>query len=301
MSMKQEILHELCAQGVRVCENEALSAHTSFRVGGPAVWMAFPKDAEQLALLLRLCWREGLSPRILGAGTNVLAPDEGIPQPVVCTKNALTGCEALPGGRIAVMAGESLARAAVFACEHGLSGLEFAHGIPGTLGGGVFMNAGAYGGEMKQVVESVDCLSLDGAAHRFDAGQAQFGYRTSLFSSGQYVIVRAVLKLSPADESLIRARMRELLERRRASQPLDLPSAGSTFKRPQGYYAGALIEQAGLKGRGVGRACVSEKHAGFVVNLGGATAKDVLETVRMVQAEVQRNSGVLLEPEIRIW
>ena len=281
-------------------EQEMLCAHTSFKIGGPAAVMAFPSSVQSLAGLLRAARELGVQPRVLGAGTNVLAPDEGLDELVICTKDALMGLRQLSGGRIEAMAGQSLASAAVFAREHRLSGLEFAHGIPGTVGGGVYMNAGAYGGEIKQVVESVTVLTMDGALREYAGGEL-FSYRMSVFQNMPCVIVSAVFRLMPGEPETIQKTMHELMLKRRASQPLELPSAGSTFKRPVGGYAAALIDAAGLKGRGVGGAQVSQKHAGFVVNTGGATARDVLATITMIQEEVYRSSGIHLAPEVRIW
>ena len=238
---------------------------------------------------------------ILGAGTNILAPDEGCRGLVICLKDALTGIRPEGQTGLQVFAGESLARTAVFAKNHALTGLEFAHGIPGTVGGGVYMNAGAYGGELAQIAVETTVLLTDGTQRVLRGEEQAFGYRTSAFEKLDCVIVKTVFELHPADPEQIQARMRELMEKRRTSQPLELPSAGSTFKRPQGAYAGALIERAGLKGKGVGGAQVSEKHAGFVVNTGGATASDVLQTIRMVQDRVFEDSGFRLEPEVRIW
>ena len=302
MSQKDnlQLLRAMCPDAA-FAENEPLSAHTSFRIGGPAALMAFPKNEDELAVLLRAASQCGVKPRILGAGTNVLAPDEGLDGLVICTKDCLLGLRALEGGRIEAMAGEALAHAAVFARGQSLTGLEFAHGIPGTVGGGVYMNAGAYGGELAQIAVETTILLTDGTQRVLRGEEQAFGYRTSAFEKLDCVIVKTVFELHPGDPEQIQARMRELMEKRRTSQPLELPSAGSTFKRPQGAYAGALIERAGLKGKGVGGAQVSEKHAGFVVNTGGATASDVLQTIRMVQDRVFEDSGFRLEPEVRIW
>lgn len=280
---------------------EPLSRHTSFRIGGPSAVMVFPKNTEELKHLLQGAAAAGTQPYILGAGTNILAPDEGLDALVICLKDALTGIRLLDETRIEVYAGESMAKAAVFAKNHALTGLEFAHGIPGTLGGGVYMNAGAYGGELKQVVESVTILTMDGEEKTLASEECGFGYRTSAYQKIPCVIVRSVLHLQPGNSEEIGQTMRALMEKRRTSQPLELPSAGSTFKRPAGYFAGPLIEQAGLKGQGVGGAEVSKKHAGFVVNTGGATADDVKKTIAMVQSRVWEASGVRLEPEVRIW
>lgn len=295
-----QLLRAMCPDAA-FAENEPLSAHTSFRIGGPAALMAFPKNEDELAALLRAASQCDVKPRILGAGTNVLAPDEGLDGLVICTKDCLLGLRALEGGRIEAMAGETLAHAAVFARGQSLTGLEFAHGIPGTVGGGVYMNAGAYGGEIAQVAEETTVLMADGTRRVLRGAEQAFAYRTSAFERMECIIVKTVFALRPGDADEIGARMRELMEKRRASQPLELPSAGSTFKRPAGAYAGALIEASGLKGRGVGGAEVSRKHAGFVVNRGGATARDVLETIKLVQETVYADSGFRLEPEVRIW
>ena len=302
MSQKDnlQLLRAMCPDAA-FAENEPLSAQTSFRIGGPAALMAFPKNEDELAVLLRAASQCGVKPRILGAGTNVLAPDEGLDGLVICTKDCLLGLRALEGGRIEAMAGETLAHAAVFARGQSLTGLEFAHGIPGTVGGGVYMNAGAYGGEIAQVAEETTVLMADGTRRVLRGAEQAFAYRTSAFERMECIIVKTVFALRPGDAGEIGARMRELMEKRRTSQPLELPSAGSTFKRPAGAYAGALIEASGLKGRGVGGAEVSRKHAGFVVNRGGATARDVLETIKLVQETVYADSGFRLEPEVRIW
>lgn len=302
MSQKDnlQLLRAMCPDAA-FAENEPLSAHTSFRIGGPAALMAFPKNEDELAVLLRAASQCGVKPRILGAGTNVLAPDEGLDGLVICTKDCLLGLRALEGGRIEAMAGETLAHAAVFARGQSLTGLEFAHGIPGTVGGGVYMNAGAYGGEIAQVAEETTVLMADGTRRVLRGAEQAFAYRMSAFERMECIIVKTVFALRPGDADEIGARMRELMEKRRASQPLELPSAGSTFKRPAGAYAGALIEASGLKGRGVGGAEVSRKHAGFVVNRGGATARDVIETIKLVQETVYADSGFRLEPEVRIW
>lgn len=280
---------------------ELLSHHTSFRIGGPAEVMAFPHTVGELSDLLRTVSALGVRPALLGAGTNVLAPDEGLRGLVIVTRDCLMGLERTDETHIAALAGVSMAKLAVFAQEANLTGLEFAHGIPGTVGGGVYMNAGAYGGEIMQVAEKTDFLRMDGSMQTFTGVAQGFAYRTSAFQSMQGVIVRTVFALTEGKREAIRAHMQELAEKRRASQPLELPSAGSAFKRPVGGYAAALIEQAGLKGFQVGGAAVSEKHAGFIVNRGGATAADVLKLIEIVQKRVLENSGIALEPEIRLW
>jgi UDP-N-acetylmuramate dehydrogenase len=281
--------------------NESMARHTSFKIGGSAEVMAFPKSAEELSAVLKTSALLDVKPAILGAGTNVLAPDGGISGLVICLKDSLDGMEKLDGDRIRVAAGVTMTRAAVFAANLGLSGLEFAHGIPGTVGGGVYMNAGAYGGEICQVCRSVDVMDMQGNVRTLSNAQMKFSYRHSLLEEQGGIVVSAVFDLVPGDPDQIRARMRELQGKRSASQPLDLPSAGSAFKRPVGGYAAALIDDAGLKGFSVGGAAISTKHAGFAVNLGGATAKDVRELLSRVSDIVFEKSGIRLEPEVRIW
>ncbi len=280
---------------------EPMSGHTSFRIGGPARIMAFPKSEGELSGLLRLCKEAGIQPLILGAGTNVLAPDAGLDRLVICLKDQLSGMERVDENTIRVYAGVTMARAAMYAASLGLSGLEFAHGIPGSIGGGVYMNAGAYGGEICQVCTKVRGLAMDGTPWERSGEEMGFSYRHSILEDEGGLAVSADFTLTPKPEEEIRAYMAELMQKRRASQPLDLPSAGSAFKRPSQGYAAALIDGAGLKGYRVGNAAVSSKHAGFVVNLGGATAADVKQLLKEVAQKVEIHSGILLEPEVRIW
>ena len=281
--------------------NEPMAKHTSFRIGGGAEVMAFPKSGEELSALLNVSALLDCKTAILGAGTNVLAPDEGIEGLVICLKDCLDGMQRLDETRIRVMAGVTMSRAAVFAANLGLSGLEFAHGIPGTVGGGVYMNAGAYGGEIKGVCESVEVMDRNGGIRRLSGEEMEFSYRHSVLEESGELVISADFCLTPDEPETIRGRMKELIGKRSASQPLDLPSAGSAFKRPVGGYAAALIDQAGLKGYQVGGAAISTKHAGFAVNLGGATAEDVKTLLRNVSDKVYENSGIRIEPEIRIW
>ena len=281
--------------------NEPMSNHTSFRIGGPVEVMAFPKNAEELSALLKMSALLDTRPVILGAGTNVLAPDEGIPGLVICLKDALNGIELIGENVVRVMAGVTMTRVAVFAANLGLSGLEFAHGIPGTVGGGVYMNAGAYGGEIKDICESVEVMDTQGNVRRLTGEEMCFSYRHSVLEDTGDIVISADFRLVPAAEADIKAKMKELMGKRSASQPLDLPSAGSAFKRPVGGYAAALIDQAGLKGYTVGGAAISTKHAGFAVNLGGASAKDVRDLLQQVSDIVFEKSGIRLEPEVRIW
>lgn len=284
-----------------ICFEEPLSKHTSFRIGGPAEAMAFPKNREELAELLKKSCLWDQKPVILGAGTNVLAPDEGMKGLIICLKDCLDGMERVDGTSIRVMAGVTMARAAVFAASQGLSGLEFAHGIPGTIGGGVYMNAGAYGGELGSLCREVELIDREGKTHVLTHEQMDFSYRHSCLEETDWIVVSALLSLEPGKEETIRARMKELQAKRLASQPLNYPSAGSAFKRPQGGYAAALIDQAGLKGFRVGDAAISEKHGGFAVNLGKATAEDMKTLLKEVSEKVEAQSGIHLEPEIRVW
>ena len=281
--------------------NESMAKHTSFRIGGGAEVMAFPKTDTELAELLKVSALLDCKCAILGAGTNVLAPDEGITGLVICLKDCLDGMEALPDTRIRVMAGVTMSRAAVFAANLGLSGLEFAHGIPGTIGGGIYMNAGAYGGEISQVCDRVEVMDRQGNSRWLRNAEMGFSYRHSVLETADDLVIAAEFTLTPAEPEAIKARMKELIGKRSASQPLNLPSAGSAFKRPKGGYAAALIDQAGLKGFRVGNAGISDKHAGFAVNLGGATANDVKELLQTVSDRVFEQTGIRLEPEIRIW
>ena len=278
-----------------------MSRLTSFRIGGPVDCAAFPRTEEELSGLLKLCAENGVKPIILGAGTNVLAPDAGLRGLAIVLKDALEGMERITDTCIRVMAGVTMSRAAVFAASLNLGGLEFAHGIPGTVGGGVYMNAGAYGGEIKDVCTRVLIMERNGESRWITNEEAALSYRHSAIEDNPWIVVAAEFALTPRPEAEVWEKMKELIGKRRASQPLDLPSAGSAFKRPVGGYAAALIDQTGLKGFQVGGAAVSEKHAGFMVNLGGATAADVKELLRQVSDRVYDRTGIRLEPEVRIW
>ena len=271
---------------------------TSFRIGGPARRLACPKNREQLVILMGLARECGARPFIMGNGTNLLIPDRGLDRLVIRTAGEMSDVRLTGETVIEADAGISLSRLALFAQSQALTGLEFAHGIPGSLGGAVFMNAGAYGGEMKQVVQEVIVLTEDGIRH-IPGAECAFGYRKSAFSDGKTVILGAKLPLKKGDPAQIRDKMAELMAKRKASQPLEYPSAGSTFKRPEGYYAGTLIQETGLKGLTVGGAQVSEKHAGFLINRGGATCADVVALMEQVRDEVLRQTGITLEPELK--
>ena len=287
---------------LKYVEDEPMAKHISLRVGGAAKRMAFPENAEQLVLLMSFALSCGARALVIGNGTNLLVPDEGIDRLVIDVSEGMT--RIADGGQaneITAQCGAPLARIAEYARRKGLSGLEFAHGIPGTLGGAVCMNAGAYGGEIKDVVASVTLLDPEAGIRTLKGKEMQFSYRRSLLSEHpEYVVLSATFRLEPGDSETIGARMRELMAKRKASQPLEFPSAGSTFKRPAGYYAGPLIEGCGLKGCRVGGAEVSTKHAGFIVNTGGATCADVLALIEKVQKTVYDAHGVMLEPEVKI-
>mgnify|MGYP005759523477 FL=1 len=280
-------------------ENEPMSRHTTFRIGGPARLMALPRDRKEAAAAVRAAAELGIRPFFLGNGSNLLVADGGYEGFIV----KLTGLDQtrVVNRRLRAESGISLARLAMAAWGRGLTGLEFAHGIPGTLGGGVAMNAGAYGGEMSQVLTAVTFLDEAGQVITLPAQECALTYRHSLFTDHpERLILEAEFELAQGVPTLIKIRMDELAQKRRAKQPLDQPSAGSTFKRPEGHFAAALIEQCGLKGLSVGGAQVSEKHAGFVVNRGGATAEDVLRLMEQVRERVLRDTGVELEPEVKL-
>jgi UDP-N-acetylmuramate dehydrogenase len=280
-------------------EQEPLSRHCSFRIGGPAAWLALPNSEEELIQLCQLLVRKGEEPFLMGNGTNMLFPDAGLDRLVIKTCQNVGGVS-VAGNVVTAQCGASLARVATAAMEAGLTGLEFAHGIPGSVGGGVVMNAGAYGGELKDVVAETTYLDEHMTVSVLRGAEHEFSYRHSYLSDHTGVVLSVKLVLTSGDRETIAGTMRALAEKRRASQPLDMPSAGSTFKRPAVGYAAALIDEAGLKGYTVGGAQVSTKHAGFVVNTGGACCEDVLRLMEHIQNTVLARSGVLLEPEVRI-
>lgn len=281
--------------------DEPMAKHTSFRIGGPAKRMAFPKTREQLVVLMGFLQDAGVKPLLIGNGTNLLVADKGLDTVVIDTSAELSHIELTDEGEIAADAGVSLAKLALFAWKNGLTGLEFAHGIPGSVGGAVCMNAGAYGGEMQQVVHSATVLFPDDGVRTLRGEELRFSYRHSLLTDRpEAVVLRVVFQLTAGRPEEIRQKMEELMTRRKTSQPLEYPSAGSTFKRPEGYFAAALIDQCGLKGMTVGGAQVSEKHAGFVINRGGATCADVTALMAVIQQRVWEEKGVRLEPEIKM-
>ena len=287
--------------GVTVKEEEPMKAHCSFRTGGPAVAFLVPEDEGTMLRLLAVLSENKAPFYILGNGTNVVFCDESLPYFIISTEN-LQGISMTEEGYISAQAGAALSRVATFAYENSLTGMEFASGIPGSAGGGVLMNAGAYGGELKDIILSVRCCQRDGSSVRELSGEGcDFRYRHSIFQSGEYVVLSAVFRLKKGEKNSIAAKMKELNARRREKQPLDLPSAGSAFKRPEGYYAAALIEQCGLKGTSVGGAQVSEKHAGFIVNTGKATSADLKALLTLVSNTVKEKTGIELQREIILF
>lgn len=277
---------------------EPMSRHTTFRVGGPAALMACPRETEELVEAVKLARELEVPTVVVGNGSNLLVDDHGVNAFVVKTVPQYAKCQ-IQGNEVTAQSGILLSQLATRAAEAGLTGLEFAHGIPGSLGGGVTMNAGAYGGEMVQVVAHVGVLLPSGEVEEWEAQQCQFRYRHSAFSDGKHLVLWAKLRLQPGQPDVIRETMWTLAAKRREKQPLEYPSAGSTFKRPEGHFAAALIDQCGLKGLRVGGAMVSEKHAGFVVNAGGATCSDVLRLMDQIRERVFQATGVELEPEVR--
>ena len=288
-------LQTLCPR-LELRRDEPMNGHTSFRIGGPVRLMALPSDREQAVCAVQAAAEWGITPFFMGNGSNLLVPDEGVERFVIKT-SGMKNCT-IEGTTVSAECGITLARLALQARDAGLTGLEFAHGIPGSLGGAVTMNAGAYDGEMAQVVTEVTCLNADGSVEQVT--EFDFGYRHSAFSDGSRMILSARMELLPGNPEVIAARIEELAARRRDKQPLEYPSAGSMFKRPAGHFAAALIDQCGLKGFCVGGAQVSEKHAGFVINKGGASCADVLALVDQVRERVRAATGVELEMEVKV-
>lgn len=277
----------------------SMKNYTSFKVGGPAELFLSPENAGQTAKLVRFCEKEEIPVFVLGKGSNLLVSDRGIKGAVIYTGKQC-GISLVDENTVRAQSGASLAQLCTFALENSLSGLEFAYGIPGTVGGAVFMNAGAYGGEMKDVLLNSEYVSTDGTSGELDNEAMELSYRHSAYENSNLVITAASVRLASADRNEIKSTMNDILARRKEKQPLEYPSAGSTFKRPEGNFTGALIEQCGLKGVSVGGAQVSEKHAGFIINRGGATAADILSLIKHVQARVKAQTGVSLETEIRL-
>ena len=296
-ALQTALLKEL--PSTRVREEEYLRHHTTFKIGGPADLFVEPTTMAELSFALRTIHEFDVPVTIIGCGSNILVKDGGIRGAVVSVRH-MTQIMDFNDNVLCIGSGYMLKDASEFAWENGLTGLEFAIGIPGTLGGAVFMNAGAYDGEMSHVVTAVRAVDFQGNIKEYDASHLDFGYRHSVFHDNHEVIGEVIMTLKPGDKNVIKARMDELTEKRESKQPLEFASAGSTFKRPPGYFAGTLIEQTGLKGLSVGDAQVSHKHAGFVINTGSASAKDVLDLIAEVQRRVYDQHGVHLEPEVRM-
>ena len=298
--MNDQFLTELqnVMGGSGIFMQEPMKKHTTFRVGGPADVLVQP-DETALAAILALCRRYHVSYSFIGNGSNLLVGDKGIRGVVIEMTDPMGNIE-VDGTKITAQAGAMLSKIANTAASNGLGGMEFAAGIPGSVGGAVVMNAGAYGGEMKDIIEKVYVLDENGAQLELDRDALDLGYRHSCIPEKKYIVTKVVLELVPHDEVEIRSKMKDLNEKRAEKQPLQYPSAGSTFKRPEGYFAGKLIMDAGLRGYQVGGAQVSEKHCGFVINKGDATAADICQLMRDVSDKVQAQFGVVLEPEVKM-
>lgn len=298
--MNDQFLTELqnVMGGSGIFMEEPMKKHTTFRVGGPADVLVQP-DETALAAILALCRQYHVSYSFIGNGSNLLVGDKGIRGVVIEMTDPMGNIE-VHGTKITAQAGAMLSKIANTAASNGLGGMEFAAGIPGSVGGAVVMNAGAYGGEMKDIIEKVYVLDENGAQLELDRDALDLGYRHSCIPEKKYIVTKVVLELVPHNEAEIRSEMKELNEKRAEKQPLQYPSAGSTFKRPEGYFAGKLIMDAGLRGYQVGGAQVSEKHCGFVINKGDATAADICQLMRDVSDKVQAQFGVVLEPEVKM-
>ncbi len=289
-------LSAVCAKENILCE-EPMAKHTTFKTGGNAEFFVLPQNKQQLCEILQIAHAAGQNALVIGNGSNLLVADSGIRGIVISTQN-LKNIQ-VQDNTITAECGASMAALSAVAKSHGLTGLEFASGIPGTVGGGIVMNAGAYGGQLSDCAVQTDCASQNGRLHTFVGEEQMFGYRKSAFSTGDWIVLETKFALQTGEPNEIENTMRILNQRRKEKQPLELPSAGSTFKRPDGYFAGKLIEDAGLKGYRFGGACVSQKHAGFVVNDQNATSADVLQVIRHCQKTVLEKFGIELQPEVR--
>ena len=287
-------------EGISYIENEPMALHTNFKIGGPARLAVFPKNENEISDVIKKCKEENVRYMVVGNGSNLLVADEGIDAVVILLGKEFGVVKFIDDTTIFAEAGASLMKVCRFALENGLSGLEFAYGIPGSCGGGAFMNAGAYGGELGDVMFRCDHIDKDGNKGSLEGDDLKLAYRHSAYYENGCVITGAYFKMQKADKEEIKAKMDDYMSRRRDKQPLEYPSAGSTFKRPEGNFAGALIEQCGLKGTSVGGAEISTKHAGFVINKGGATCKDVLDLCKKVADTVKAEKGIDLEMEVRV-
>lgn len=295
--MVEDIVRRAAELGCTVLENESMNRHTSFRIGGPCRALIDVKSADALAELTSMC--RGTHFTVIGKGSNLLVRDKGYSGVIFRLGGALADMRLYDETTIYAGAGASLSAVCIFALENSLTGLEFAYGIPGSVGGGVYMNAGAYGGELSNVVLAAEYME-NGAEDVYDNTELSFGYRKSVFCGTKKIITSALIRLAKGERYIIRDRMDELMKRRRDRQPLESPSAGSTFKRPEGSYASYLIDRCGLKGLNCGGAQVSEKHCGFIVNRGGATCEDVVKLMERVRYKVESQTGITLEPEVRL-
>ena len=287
-------------EGISYIENEPMALHTTFKIGGPARLEVLPKNENEISDVIKKCKEENVRYMVVGNGSNLLVADEGIDAVVILLGKEFGEVKLIDDTTIFAEAGASLMKVCRFALENGLSGLEFAYGIPGSCGGGAFMNAGAYGGELGDVMFRCDHIDKDGNKGSLEGDDLKLAYRHSAYYENGCVITGAYFKMQKADKEEIKAKMDDYMSRRRDKQPLEYPSAGSTFKRPEGNFAGALIEQCGLKGTSVGGAEISTKHAGFVINKGGATCKDVLDLCKKVADTVKAEKGIDLEMEVRV-
>lgn len=291
---------ELVEKNIVFKKDEPMKNHTSFKIGGCAQYFITPASSKACADVISLCNQHNVTFNIIGRGTNLLVNDNGILGATICVSNFMSKVELLSNGYICCEAGASLSAVCSFALENSLSGMEFAYGIPGNIGGAVAMNAGAYGGEMKDIVISCEYIDDLGNLHSLNSDELDFSYRHSFFSNKNYCITSVTLKLANGDKEQIKAQMNNFIARRKDKQPLDFPSAGSTFKRPEGNFASLLVDQCGLKGKTVGGAMVSEKHAGFVINFDNATFNDVIELMKQIKEIVYDKTGYILEPEVKI-
>ncbi len=296
----EKFLNFLKQNNINFALNEPMKNHTSFKIGGNADIFISPKNINECSDVILECNNEKIPYIIVGRGSNLLVRDEGIKGVVISISNSFSEIKALSDTVLCCQAGASLASVCSFALENSLTGMEFAYGIPGNIGGAIYMNAGAYGGEMKDIVVSCEYLDQNGKLQTISAEELDFSYRHSFFSDKNYIIVSVTLELKKGNAEEIKEKMTDILKRRKEKQPLEFPSAGSTFKRPEGSYASLLVDECGLKGMRVGDAQVSEKHAGFIINRANATAKDVLELIEKVQTIVKEKTGYYLEPEVKV-
>lgn len=299
--MDYRFIREICDKhGASCTENELLSPYTSFKIGGVCPIMAKPNGTDCLCELIKALNSVQTPFRVMGRGSNLLISDSGVDVPVILISSDMGGIS-FDGDQIVCEAGAALNAVCSAALEHGLTGLEFAYGIPGSVGGALYMNAGAYGGEMKDVVQSCSYIDENGEQHTLPTSQMELSYRHSFFSGKPFIITEITLSLRQGDKEQIQAKMHDLMQKRREKQPLEYPSAGSTFKRPEGDFAGRLIEAAGLRGFAVGGAAVSEKHCGFVINKNNATFSDVKKLIDIIKQRVKETSGRDLSCEVIIW